>query len=136
VHAAADRRRRRRHPTGEDLDAAAMVTLQHAMRRAIQIVYQLEESELLAELLPRRDEPRSILFYEAAEGGAGVLNQVGADAAALQRVARLLDEAHVRARDIVQMHRATLDALADALIERETLLDEDLALLFAGISPT
>jgi cell division protease FtsH len=51
-------------------------------------------------------------------------------------VSRLLDEAHVRARDIVQTHRATLDALADALIERETLLDEDLALLFAGISPT
>jgi hypothetical protein len=43
-------------------------------------------------------------------------------------VSRLLDEAHVRARDIVQTHRATLDALADALIERETLLDEDLAL--------
>ena len=51
-------------------------------------------------------------------------------------VSRLLDEAHARARQIVETHRATLDALADALIERETLLDEDLAQLFAGISPS
>jgi len=51
-------------------------------------------------------------------------------------VSRLLDEAHARARQIVETHRATLDALADALVERETLLDEDLAQLFAGISPS
>ncbi len=51
-------------------------------------------------------------------------------------VARLLDEAHARARHIVETHRATLDALADALVERETLLDDDLATIFDGMSPS
>ena len=50
-------------------------------------------------------------------------------------VSRLLDEAHARARQIVETHRTTLDALADALVERETLLDEDLAQILAGTTP-
>ena len=36
-------------------------------------------------------------------------------------VRRLIDEAHSEAREILRIHRATLDALAAALIERETL---------------
>jgi cell division protease FtsH len=41
-------------------------------------------------------------------------------------VARLLDEAHGRAGEILALHRATLDRLADALVEHETLADPDL----------
>src|SRR5437763_5329992 len=36
-------------------------------------------------------------------------------------IRRLIDEAHVEARQILPIHRATLDSLAAALIERETL---------------
>lgn len=75
-------------PAGETLEKPALTTLQHALRRAIQIAYQLEESELMAELLPTRDEPRTILLYEAAEGGAGVLNALVSDASAIRQVAR------------------------------------------------
>ncbi len=42
-------------------------------------------------------------------------------------VRRLLDEAHAEAREVLTLHRATLDQLADALIEKETLDDRDLA---------
>ena len=39
----------------------------------------------------------------------------------------LLDDAHHEAREILTLHRATLDRLADALVDRETLSDADLA---------
>jgi len=42
-------------------------------------------------------------------------------------VRRLLDEAHAEAREVLTLHRVTLDQLADALIEKETLDDRDLA---------
>jgi cell division protease FtsH len=46
---------------------------------------------------------------------------------------RLLDEAHIEAREILELHRATLDRLADALIEHETLEESELLEIFAGV---
>jgi len=48
----------------------------------------LEESELATELLPDSLKPRLVLFYESAEGGAGVLRRLLDDPAAFSRVAR------------------------------------------------
>jgi cell division protease FtsH len=45
----------------------------------------------------------------------------------------LVDHAHDRARFILTTHRATLDRLAAALIDKETLDDGDLAEVFGGI---
>ena len=53
-----------------------MASLQAALKAAIQVHYQLEDNELAAEPLPSPDERRLILFYEAAEGGAGVLRRL------------------------------------------------------------
>ena len=47
----------------------------------------------------------------------------------------LIEGAHDEARSILVAHRETLDALALALIERETVDDAELAELFAGIEP-
>ncbi len=41
-------------------------------------------------------------------------------------VRRLIDDSHDRARSILTLHRSTLDALAAALVEKETLDGEDL----------
>ena len=49
-----------------------LASLQAALKHAIQIVYQLEDNELAAEALPDRQKRRQLLFYESAEGGAGV----------------------------------------------------------------
>ena len=71
----------------EPLEETTMATLQYALKRGIEAVYQLEESELMAEPLPNKDVRKSILFYESAEGGAGVLTRLATDPGALARVA-------------------------------------------------
>ena len=69
-------------------DGAVMASLQAALKHAIQVRYQLEESELAAEPLPARDDRRILMIFEAAEGGAGVLRRLLDDAGALKEVAR------------------------------------------------
>lgn len=65
-----------------------VVTVQHALMRGIEVVFQLEEGEILGEPLPARDNRRAILAYEATEGGAGVLSHLIEDPHALGKVAR------------------------------------------------
>ena len=70
------------------LPLEAMATLQAALKRGIEMTFQIEESELVAEPLPKLDERRALLFYEAAEGGAGVLTRLANDPASLALVAK------------------------------------------------
>jgi very-short-patch-repair endonuclease len=69
-------------------DAPTLVSLMYALKRGIEAHYQLEDSELAAEPLPSEKEPRRILFYEASEGGAGVLVRLAREPGALAAVAR------------------------------------------------
>lgn len=70
----------------QSLDLGVMASLQAALKNAIQVEYQLEESELAAEPMPLFDERHLILFYEASEGGAGVLRRLVDDSAAFGEV--------------------------------------------------
>ena len=74
-------------PNVETLDKETMATLQAALKRGIEMTYQIEESELVAEALPTQDDRKAIMFYEAAEGGAGVLTRLASDPSALSQVA-------------------------------------------------
>jgi len=65
-----------------------IATVQHALLRGIAVTFQLEEGEILGEPLPARDNRRSILAYEATEGGAGVLSRLVEDAHAIGKVAK------------------------------------------------
>lgn len=69
------------------LDAGEMAALQAALKKAIQTIYQLEDNELAAEPLPSIDDRRQILFFESAEGGAGVLRRVLEDQNSLASIA-------------------------------------------------
>jgi len=64
-----------------------MATLQAALKRGIEMTFQIEESELVAEALPTQDNRQAIMFYEAAEGGAGVLTRLATEPQALAQVA-------------------------------------------------
>lgn len=69
------------------LELTAVATLQHALLRGIEAVFQLEEGEVLAEPMPTRDTRNGFLLYEAAEGGAGVLGRLVAERERLAEVA-------------------------------------------------
>jgi len=65
-----------------------MASLQAALKTAIQVSFQLEDTELAVESLPSPEDRRVLLIYESAEGGAGVLRRLVEDPAALAKVAR------------------------------------------------
>jgi len=69
------------------LSVEAIATVQAALKRGIEMTFQIEESEMVAEPLPRLDDRKSLLFYEAAEGGAGVLSRLAAEPESLAQVA-------------------------------------------------
>jgi very-short-patch-repair endonuclease len=71
---------------------AFLATFQFALQRAIQAVYKLEEDELASE---RLGQGQHLLFWEAAEGGAGVLSQILKNPHAFERLANeALDICH------------------------------------------
>ena len=68
-----------------------LVSLLHALKRGIQLAYQVEERELAAELIGVGDQ-RRLMFFEAAEGGIGVCERLLEDeglAAAARRALQL-----------------------------------------------
>jgi ATP-dependent helicase YprA (DUF1998 family) len=65
-----------------------MASLQAALKTAIQVTFQLEDTELAVEALPSQDDRRVLLVYESAEGGAGVLRRLVEDPQAFAQVAR------------------------------------------------
>ena len=67
---------------------AEMAGLQAAFKQAIQQHFQLEPRELSCEPMPSAHDRQEILFYEASEGGAGVLRQLAEDPTVLPALAR------------------------------------------------
>lgn len=65
-----------------------MVSLMSALKRGIEAQFQLEDNELAGELLPSGSKPTQILFFESAEGGAGVLRRLLDSPKAVAQVAR------------------------------------------------
>jgi hypothetical protein len=67
------------------LKPAGVITLQHALKRAIESVFQVEPSEIAAITIGDPQAP-NILLYEAAEGSLGILMQFVEDVRTFHRV--------------------------------------------------
>jgi very-short-patch-repair endonuclease len=82
-----DRRNALLLTSATQLEAGQMASLAAGLKRAIQLEYQLEEQELAVEPLPGPENRRLLLFFESAEGGAGVLRRLVTESRALARAA-------------------------------------------------
>ena len=98
---------------GDPPNSGTLATLQHAFTRGLEVVFQLEEGEILTEPTPSRDRRRAILAFEATEGGAGVLGRLVAEGDGVARVARAALEL---------MHLENIDA---AVAARDPILLRD-----------
>jgi ATP-dependent helicase YprA (DUF1998 family) len=75
-------------------DKGFLKSLAYALRRALQIEYQVEEREVAVELIGR-EENENILFWEAAEGGIGVWERLIAEPREFKKLAtRALEILH------------------------------------------
>jgi hypothetical protein len=61
-----------------------LASLQYALERSMQTIYKLEENELSSE---RLGKGKHLLFWESAEGGAGVLSQLFTNPKSFQKLA-------------------------------------------------
>lgn len=62
-----------------------VITLEYALKRAIETEFQIESNELGVEVMGTAEAP-NILLFEAAEGSLGVLSQLSEDAKVFHRV--------------------------------------------------
>ena len=67
------------------LEPDGVITLQHALKRAIESVFQVEPSEIGVSTMGDPECP-NILLYEAAEGSLGILSQFVENVATFRRV--------------------------------------------------
>lgn len=106
------------YPARDDLELSekALATLEHALRRGIERVYQLEPSELASERIGQ-GKMHGILFYEASEGGYGVLRALTEERDALARVAReALAACHYDPQSLEDLNEECLYACYDCLL--------------------
>ena len=67
------------------LEPDGVITLQHALKRAIESVFQVEPNEIGVSAMGDPECP-NILLYEAAEGSLGILSQFVEDVATFRKV--------------------------------------------------
>lgn len=70
-----------------ELDESGVISLTYALKRAIEQVFQIEESEVGVWFLGPEDS-RNILIYESAEGSLGILSQMVQNPSKLREVFR------------------------------------------------
>lgn len=75
-------------------DEVFLKSLAYAIRRALQLEYQIEEREIAVELIGR-EQNETLMFWEAAEGGIGVWERLMAEPREFNRLAtRALEVLH------------------------------------------
>jgi hypothetical protein len=87
-----------------------LLSLKNALKRGIEVAFQLDGSEIAAELMPNDEEASALLLYESAEGGAGVLSRLVESPAALRHLGRTtLEVCHWRLSEPLPAYEAGLE---------------------------
>ena len=73
------------------LEPDGVVTLQHALKRAIEAVFEVEPSEIGVSAMGDVERP-NILIFESAEGSLGILSQLVEDVGAFGKVVKAAEE--------------------------------------------
>ena len=66
-------------------ESDSIITMQYAIKRAIENVFQIESAEIGVEVMGKTDWP-NILIYESAEGSLGILSQLVEDVSLFQEI--------------------------------------------------
>jgi cell division protease FtsH len=112
-----------------DPTTGAANDLEKATEIARQMVTRFGMTEALG-FMRLRDEERGFLGQSMASQQS---YSDGTAAAIDDEVRRLLDNSQTEAETILSAHRDALEAMAEALLESETLDAEDIARIFAGV---
>ncbi|HLU41948.1 MAG TPA: ATP-dependent zinc metalloprotease FtsH [Microthrixaceae bacterium] len=112
-----------------EITTGAADDIERATRIARSMVTEYGMSEKLG---PQRFASRDGEPFLGREHGRSAEHSEEVAARIDEEIARLLDEAHQRARRVLEEHRDVLDHLAAELLERETLTDAELAAALAG----
>ncbi len=106
------------YPGREDMaiPEKTLATLEHALHRGIERAYQIEASELASERIGSGSR-RGILFYEASEGGYGILRALAEERDAMARVARAaIEVCHYDPETLEDRNEECLRACYDCLL--------------------
>jgi cell division protease FtsH len=114
-----------------DPTTGAQNDIERASQIARAMVTQFGMSEVIGPLQLSGSHGDPFLGKGGATGDASYSDEVAT--AVDTEVRRLVDEAHAEAREILLLHRATLQQLADALVAEETLGDEALLKIFGHL---
>ncbi|MHB1138945.1 MAG: ATP-dependent zinc metalloprotease FtsH [Microthrixaceae bacterium] len=113
-----------------EITTGASDDIERATRLARAMVTEYGMSEKLG---PQRFASRDGEPFLGREHGRSADHSDEVAARVDEEISRLLDEAHGRARRILEEHRDVLDRLARALLDRETLADDELGAMLAGV---
>jgi cell division protease FtsH len=113
-----------------EITTGAADDIERATRIARSMVTEFGMSEKLG---PQRFVGRDGEPFLGRESGRSTEHSDELAARIDEEIARMLDEAHDRARRVLEEHRSVLDHLAAKLLEREMLTDDELAEALAGV---
>lgn len=71
-----------------DMEPEQLKSLLYALENGMTAVFQLEDSELDCDLLPSKEDPARLMYFESTEGGAGVLERLFRESGLMAEVAR------------------------------------------------
>lgn len=71
-----------------DLDADGIISLSYALKRGIEVLFQVEESEIGISIVGNKESP-NVLIYESAQGSLGILSQLVSEPEKLKELFRV-----------------------------------------------